>query len=314
MIHTTEFKAMGCRIFAAIDHPNKSSPIEMENLPEWFEDWENIFSRFRSDSELSRINQSSGRPIKVSKTFWDVLKVSEKVERESSNLVTPAIHDQLIAAGYDTSFDGMPDNIQGSARIDNPGTFLLSDGQIDSKTMTVRLPENCRLDFGGVAKGWAAHQAAQRLKRSGPALVNSGGDIAITGRMSDGSCWSVGVANPDSPSENLEVLKLGRCGVATSGTDYRRWKKDDVWQHHIIDPRTGLPANTDILSATVVAANVMEAEMNAKVAVILGGDDASNWLEDNPSVAGILVYKTGKVVYSRRMQNYLWRKNDRPSQ
>ncbi len=314
MIHTSEFKAMGCRIFAAVDNPNGSSPYELENLPGWFEVWEQSLSRFRPDSELNQINRTAGHPIKVSKPFWDVLKVAEKAERESGNLVTPAIHDRLVAAGYDTSFEFMATDIQSEGGLEDSGTFLLSDIQTESRTRTIHLPFDCHLDFGGVAKSWAAQQAARRLRPSGSTLVNAGGDIAITGRKSDGSCWSVGVANPVNPSDNLEVLKLGRCGVATSGTDYRRWKKDGLWQHHIIDPRTGFPAVTDILSATVVAPNVMEAETNAKVAVILGGEAASSWLEENPSLAGLLVYKTGRIVYSRRMQNYLWRKNDRSSQ
>jgi thiamine biosynthesis lipoprotein len=314
MIHTTEFKAMGCRIFAAIDNPVGSSPNELENLPGWFEEWEQSLSRFRPDSELNQINRSVGHPIKVSKSLWDVMKVAEKAERESGNLVMPAIHDRLVAAGYNTSFEFMSSDIQSTGRMDDNGTFLLSDIQTESRTRTIHLPYDCHLDFGGVAKGWAAHQAARRLKPYGSTLVNAGGDIAITGRKSDGSWWSVGVANPGNPSNNLEVLKLGRCGVATSGTDYRRWKRDGLWQHHIIDPRTGFPAVTDILSATVVAPDVMEAEMNAKVAVILGGEAASSWLDENPSLAGLLVYKTGRIVYSRRMQNYLWRKHDRSSQ
>jgi FAD:protein FMN transferase len=313
MIHSTEFKAMGCRIFAATENQSRLSPVELEDLPGWFEGWEQSMSRFRPESELNRINRSAGHPIKVSKPLWDVLKVAEKAERESGNLVTPAIHDQLVAAGYDRSFDSIPGDFQGPGRMDENETFLLSDIQVESRTRTVCLPFDCHLDFGGVAKGWAAYQAARRLRSAGSTLVNAGGDIAITGRMSDGSFWSVGVANPDNPSDNLEVLKLGRCGVATSGTDYRRWKRDGIWHHHIIDPRTGLPAITDILSATVIAPTIMEAEMNSKVAVILGGEAASSWLEENPVLAGILVYKTGRIVYSHRMQHFLWRKNERPS-
>ncbi|MGB8253084.1 MAG: FAD:protein FMN transferase, partial [Anaerolineaceae bacterium] len=214
MIHTTEFKAMGCRIFAAIDAPNGSSPVELEDLPGWFEGWEQSLSRFRTDSELNEVNRSAGRPIHVSKPFREVLKVAEQMERDSGNLVTPAIHDQVVAAGYDTSYDRMPDSITGSMEQAPGEVYPLSDIQVDSKTRTIQLPFDCHLDFGGVAKGWAAHQAAGRLKPHGPALVNAGGDISITGRMSDGEYWSVGVADPTNPSDNLEVLKLGRCGVA----------------------------------------------------------------------------------------------------
>jgi thiamine biosynthesis lipoprotein len=263
---------------------------------------------------LNEINRSAGKTMRVSKVFWEVMKVAKKVEHDSNNLITPAIHDQLVAAGYDTSFDSMSKNSRGPARLENSGTFLLSDVQTEAKSISLRLPFDSHLDFGGVAKGWAAHQAAERLGSQGPALVNAGGDIAITGKMANESWWSVGVADPANPPDNLEILRLGRCGVATSGTDYRRWTKDGVWQHHIIDPRTGLPAMTDILSATVIAPDVMEAEMNAKMAVIMGSTAALDWLEIHPSLAGILVLKNGRVVYSRRVVNHLWRTNDRSKQ
>jgi thiamine biosynthesis lipoprotein len=314
MIQTTEFRAMGSRIFAAIDLPVEVSPDILQNVPAWFENWEQCLSRFRSDSELSNVNRSAGNPTRVSKTFWDVMRTAEHAERKSGNLVTPAIHDQLVAAGYSTSFDIMQDNTTGMSSMDAVGSYLISDIQIESKTRTIRLPFDCHLDFGGVAKGWAAHQAAERLNVHGPALVNAGGDIAITGKMPDGSWWSVGVADPINPSDNLELIKLGRCGVATSGTDYRHWMKDGVWQHHIIDPRTGFPAETDILSATVIAPTVMEAEMSAKVAVILGGEAAANWLDGTPSLAGILVYKTGRIFHSQHMGHYLWREHEQSIQ
>jgi FAD:protein FMN transferase len=314
MIQTTEFKAMGCRIFAAIDDPRGKSPDALRDIPCWFEGWEQSFSRFRPDSELNEINRSAGKTMRVSNVFWEVMEVAKRAERGSGNLITPAIHDQLVAAGYDTSFDSMSKNIKGTTRMENPGMFLLSDIQTELKSRSIRLPFDCHLDFGGVAKGWAAHQAAERLGSQGPALVNAGGDIAITAKMADGSWWSVGVADPANPSNNLEVLRLGRCGVATSGTDFRHWTKDGVWQHHIIDPRTGLPAMTDILSATVIAPDVMEAEMNAKVAVIMGSSAALDWFEIHPSLAGILVLKNGRVIYSQRLEKHLWRTNDQSKQ
>jgi thiamine biosynthesis lipoprotein len=307
MIHTTEFKAMGCRIFAAVDAPVGSPVVELEDLPNLFEGWEHNFSRFRSDSELNEVNRSAGRIIHVSKPFWDVLKVAERAEHDSNNLVTPAIHDQLMAAGYDRSFDQMPDSITESTEQGPGKVYPISALRFGLNARSIQLPDECHLDLGGVAKGWAAHQAARRLRQHGATLVNAGGDISITGRMSGGKYWSVGVSNPDDPSKNLEILKLGRCGIATSGIDYRHWMKAHTWQHHIIDPRTGFPAITDVLSATIIAPDVMEAEMNAKMSVILGSDLALKWLDGNPFLAGILVLKSGRVIKSQTMEKYLWR-------
>jgi thiamine biosynthesis lipoprotein len=102
------------------------------------------------------------------------------------------------------------------------------------------------------------------------------------------------------------LLVLGSGAVATSGTDYRRWRRNGEWQHHIIDPRTGRPAQTDVLSATVVAPAACEAEVAAKVALLLGSRDGLDWLEARPELAGMLILQDGRVLRSSRLEEYLW--------
>jgi thiamine biosynthesis lipoprotein len=95
--------------------------------------------------------------------------------------------------------------------------------------------------------------------------------------------------------------------VATSGRDYHRWIRQGASQHHIIDPRTGLPASTDVLTATVIAPGMVEAESAAKVALILGSNAALDWLEAHPPLAGLLVLEDGSVRRSRRLTRFIWR-------
>src|SRR5205823_10144570 len=95
-------------------------------------------------------------------------------------------------------------------------------------------------------------------------------------------------------------------GVATSGRDYRRWRKDGEWKHHIIDPRTGAPAETDVMSATVVAPTACAAEIGAKMAFLLGSHDGLEWLEERPSLAGLLVLENGQVLRSKRLEDFVW--------
>jgi thiamine biosynthesis lipoprotein len=96
-------------------------------------------------------------------------------------------------------------------------------------------------------------------------------------------------------------------GIATSGRDYRRWYKNGVWQHHIIDPRTNRPAQTDVLSATVVASFASLAEMAAKTVLIMGSLDGLRWLEKHPGFAGLVVLDDGTTLHSRRWINHIWR-------
>ena len=176
---------------------------------------------------------------------------------------------------------------------------------MDRRTHAVTLPAGVRLDLGGVAKGWAADRAARLLAAAGPALVDAGGDVAISGPMADGSPWPIAITNPFAPEDSLGLLLLDRGAVATSGRDYRRWRRGGVEQHHIIDPRTGRPAQTDVLAATVVAPDGPSAEVAAKCALILGSDAGLAWLHARPTLAGLLVLDDGRVLYSRRINTYL---------
>jgi thiamine biosynthesis lipoprotein len=307
MIRQIEFRAMGCRIFAALDSLSGRNARRLEQLPMWFEAWEQVLSRFREDSELSLLNRSAGTPVKVSGTLWDVVQAARQAERSSGGLVTPTILNALVMAGYDQSFEGIP-----REQILSPGAYPASTAvqsgvTCDIEARTICLSPDLQLDFGGVAKGWAAHQAAQRLKAYGPVLVNAGGDIAISSLQEDGLPWPVAIEDPFDPESDLETLELGRCGAATSGKDYRRWKRDGVLSHHIIDPRTGQSAETDVLAATVIAPTVLEAEMAAKVVLIYGSQPGLAWLEARPQMAGLLVLDDGQQLYSQRLDKYLRR-------
>lgn len=316
MLHRLEFRAMGCQMMAALDSPSTGGHVRLVRIPEWFEGWEQALSRFRPDSELSRINQQAGSPVQVSTDLWRVFVAARQAEASSMGLVTPLVLDALQAAGYVSSFEpGMV--AAGSQHLADTDWTLgtpvpIRARQIESNAAgrMIHLPVNAHLDFGGVAKGWAANQAVKRLQVYGPALVDAGGDISVSGLQLDGSPWPVGIADPLHPGENLEILMVGRCGIATSGRDYRRWQRNGRWEHHIIDPRSGMPAETDVLCATVVAPDVLEAEMAAKTVLILGSRAGLAWLEERHGLAALLVLDSGERLYNKQMQRYLWRETD----
>ncbi len=103
-----EFRAMGSRILVVLDAVSCEAEQALQCLPAWFEEWENVLSRFRPGNELDRLNCSSGRPISVSQTLWDVLHAARLAEQATGGLVTPTILDALVGAGYDRSFDFLP--------------------------------------------------------------------------------------------------------------------------------------------------------------------------------------------------------------
>jgi thiamine biosynthesis lipoprotein len=302
-----EFRAMGSRMLALLDGTTSAAQEALERLPAWFEEWEQVLSRFRPGNELDRLNRSDGLPVAVSETLWEVFQAARAAEQFTGGLVTPTILDALIWAGYDRSFEALP-SIQTGHSLASPGLPGPSGVIVwDVPTRSLLLPDSAHLDLGGIAKGWAADRAARHLSSYGPALVNAGGDIAISGPLSDGRAWPIGIDDPFNTGAHFETLKLARCGVATSGKDYHRWLKDGLWHHHIIDPRIGLPADSDVLAATVVAPTVMEAEAAAKAVLILGSQAGLDWLEADSGLAGLLVLENGNCIYSRNMEKHLWR-------
>jgi thiamine biosynthesis lipoprotein len=296
-----EFRAMGCRMTAVLDTDRTAAPLK--TVLTWFEAWEQTFSRFRVDSELSQLNRRAGQWTRLSASLWDVLHLALVAARWTDGLYSPTILNALEAAGYDRTFDA----IIASA---NP-IMPQPDGQWraiqrQSLKRSICLPPEARLDLGGIVKGWAADRAAKKLGAHGPALIDAGGDVAVSGPRADGAPWPIGVLNPFQPDRPFETLKIDRGGVATSGKDYRRWLRDGKWQHHLIDPRTGLPAQTDVLSATVIAPSTVEAEIAAKVIAITGSEVGLAWLEEQPDYAAIIVREDGQAAYSAQMKRYLW--------
>jgi len=297
-----EFYAMGCQMSALVDADSEAAVSHLVEVPAWFEEWERSLSRFRPESELNQLNDRSGESVTVSETLWEVLQLSLRVAHLSQGIVIPTLLGALEAAGYDRSFEILQPTLPGPSSLSDPflSQAAWQEIHLDPYLRRVTLPPGVRLDLGGVAKGWAAHQAMLRLAAYGPALVDASGDIAISAGL-----WSVGVADPFQPEEDLELVWVRRNGVATSGRDYRRWKKNGAWQHHLIDPRTALPAETDVLSATVIAPDVIEAEMAAKIALILGSQKGLEWLSSHPSLAGLLVLEDHHILYTEHFSCYL---------
>jgi thiamine biosynthesis lipoprotein len=296
-----DFRAMGCHMTAVLDSERHTA--EVQTVPTWFEAWEQIFSRFREQSELSLLNRRAGQWVRVSSALWEVLHLALIAARWTEGIFSPTILKALEAAGYDRTFEAI--------RVDQQVGAPHPDGhwraiQRQSLKRSIYLPPHTQIDLGGIAKGWSAEKAARKLSVHGPALIDAGGDVAVSGPRADGSPWPIGVLNPFQPDRHFETLKISQGGVATSGKDFRRWLRHGTWQHHLIDPRSGLPASTDVLSVTVIAPSVVEAEVATKVVAISGSEAGLAWLEEQPDYAALIVREDGQAMYSRTMNQYLW--------
>jgi thiamine biosynthesis lipoprotein len=164
-------------------------------------------------------------------------------------------------------------------------------------------------DLDGVAKGWIADRALALLDRYPGALIDADGDLAI--RSAEDDAWEVGVADPRTAGAQLAVFVLpgaalgARYGLATSGTSVHRWAAPEGVRHHLIDPRTGRPAATDVVQATVLAGSARTAESWAKTAVVLGLVAALAVLDRAPILGAIMLATDGRVLAVPRTARWL---------
>jgi FAD:protein FMN transferase len=252
----------------------------------FFHRFEARFSRFLSNSELTRFNLRKTPTAAVSDEMFDLLSECLRLFEETGGVFNPLVLQSLEAAGYDVSFE----RVRGSNRVRTPTQALpsLDRLQLDKAHCTASLPLGMRLDFGGIGKGYAVDLAATLLAEAGGCLVDAGGDIYAAGLGPDGGPWRIDVADPTSPDSRLDVVALSNQAIATSWTTRRRWQTPNGWAHHLIDARTGLPAETGVIGSTVIADRAVEADVFAKCALLLGPDAGIAFLETRGS-QGLLV-------------------------
>jgi thiamine biosynthesis lipoprotein len=263
------FRSMGCEIVV-----RGASGDDLSAVADLFGRRDAAFSRFRDDSELNRVNGSAGNPVLVSDDFARMATAALAAARSTGGLVTPTTGAAVIAAGYDRDFEELGCDARPPAeadvrhwrRVGVTGRWLFRDGHIE-------------LDLNGVVKGATVDDALALLEGGGS--VSAGGDIATSRPAS--------VVLP-----NGETITLYRGGLATSGTDRRRWERGDRPQHHLIDPLTGRPAASPWRLVTVAAGSCLAADVAAKAAFLLGPAGPS-WL-DRRGLPGRFLDEPGRVL------------------
>lgn len=285
-----EFRAMGTGISLLL--PESQSDQGLNIVRTLFAEWEQALSRFIPESELSRLNEQPGKPVPVSDLLYNVLSTALTAARETQGVYDPTMLDQLVKLGYDRTFDDLPADRPDPLIPGEPGGGWRGI-RVDTIRRRVTLPAGIKLDFGGIAKGMAVDAALAQLRASdiSPALVNAGGDLAVDGLPPGEEQWQLSVPGRDRHWS----IPLRQGAVATSGIARRHWKQGNTLRHHLLDPRTGLPAQSDLWSVTVVTDRCEQGEVAAKVAFILGSEQGADFLQKH-HIPGLLVLEDGSWV------------------
>lgn len=294
---THHFRAMGTDVGLWLWQTDEQvAQTALAQAEQFFRQTEARLSRFQPESELSQLNRAAGRPFMASELLFQLVEAALDWRTRSGGIFDPAVLKALIAYGYDHSFDTLTPSVgRGVVSFPNasPGPAQVN---LNRAQRAITLPQGVGLDLGGIAKGWTVQQAGQTLGRLGPALVDAGGDIVCVGVPPSGPAWNIGVSDPHQPDSDLALLTLKDEAVATSSVARRRWQYQGVSVHHLIDPRTNAPALTDLTSVTVIAPHLPDAEIYAKVALILGQTQGLAYLSAQPEVSALLVANDGRQI------------------
>jgi FAD:protein FMN transferase len=256
-----------------------------------FANWEQVLSRFRPESELSRLNARVGTPVTVGPILLDAVEASLEAARATGGLFDPTLGHELVRLGYDRSFEEIGEAPAAAARPRGGGAWR--GIVVDRSAGVVTLPAGSGLDLGGIAKGMAVDASLELLGslEIDTALVSAGGDLAVLGLPSGRRAWGVRVgSDPDGP-----VVPLARGALATSGTARRRWRQGVLARHHLVDPVTGEPAASGLRRVTVAGGSCRFAEVGATAAFV-AGPKLGPCVLARLGLAGLLVTEAGAQV------------------
>ncbi len=241
-------------------------------------------SRFRPDSELSRLNAARGEPLAISPTFADLLAAALRAAKLTGGAVDPTCGRALASLGYDRDFADVRAAGDVPPRLTGPVGPVPGWRQVrlDRGARRVRLGGGAQLDLGATGKAWAADKCAEQIASSVGCgvLVSLGGDVAVAGEPPPAG-WPVRVTDDHAapPGAVGQTVTISAGGLATSGTTVRTWAMGGRPVHHIIDPATGEPARSCWRTVSVAAGSCLDAN-TASTAAIIRSAAALDWLHD----------------------------------
>jgi thiamine biosynthesis lipoprotein len=272
-MRSTAWTALGCTITVAVVDDAALGPARAL-LEADLAALDLCCSRFRDDSEVVRLAASGGEVIPVSPLLARLLRAALSAAAETGGDLDPTLGSRLVALGYDRDFAAVgtgPGGVLTAAR-----TASWTDIELDVERGLVRVPDGVLLDLGATAKAYAADAAAARIaaELGTGVLVSLGGDLSVAGAVPDGGWPVLADDRPDGqvvePAVAPQLVAVHAGGVATSSTTARRWTRGGQPLHHVLDPRTGLPARVVWRTVSVAAPSCLAANIASTTAIIRG--------------------------------------------
>lgn len=301
--HDVTFDCMGCEVRLLVGEGGAGGPSAADAAADaeaWLHDFDAALSRFKPDSELVALNADPREAVPASPLLRAAVAAARWAAERSGGLVDPtSVLGALEAAGYAGSRAGLtPPSLAEAlaaapprrAAAPNPASRW-REVHSDDGAGLVRRPPGVRIDTGGTGKGLAADALAVRFAGRTRFAIDCAGDLRVGGAEAARRPYDIQALHPLT-GEAMRTIRLGTGAVATSGIDSRLWRTADGFAHHVIDPSTGEPAWTGLISVTALAPTALEAETLTKTALLSGPEGARAVLAEH---GGLLVRDDGDV-------------------
>jgi thiamine biosynthesis lipoprotein len=278
----------GVNVQVVTDQPRDVVEAAVQRSLAWFETVERICTRFDRGSEVMRLLDRIGAPVRVSTLLFEVLAFAMDLAEQTGGAFDPTIGAQMEQLGFNTNYKTL-ESIQSHVSAEG---VSFRDVRLDRRGRTVHLRRPLILDLNAVAKGLAIDLAVKELQAYPDVCVEAGGDLYVRGHNTTGEIWNVGIQHPRAEGLLAHTLRVTDVAVCTSG-DYERRTADGVGEGHILDSRTRHPVS-DLTSVTVLAPTAMAADGLSTAAMVLGRERGPQFLEQQ-GVSGLLIAPDGTM-------------------
>ncbi len=297
------FKAMGTDIEIDLVGSAKQSEImaqSIQDIQAFFEKMEQIFSRFRSTSELSQVNEHKGSYVTVSSDFIAVMELAMMFHDKTRGIFDPRIYDALINAGYDRDFHTHnldKSHVKIMINSSSQRELLRDDIIIDRDAQMIMARRN--IDLSGIVKGWAVDRVRDMIPESLVGwVIDAGGDMWVQGITEHHVPWYIGI---EGIEDEKIVLHVDGEGIATSGTTRRQWQINGKKYHHLISPEDMTQFSFDIDTVTVIAPSAVEADVWAKTIFLMGREKGLVFAESH-GIKVIIIDHNYNIYVSQHAQ------------
>lgn len=256
--------------------------------------YEALLSKTVEGSDVWRINHADGQPVQVSEETWQILQSAKHFYEISDGAFSITLAPVIALWGFTDGSERMPTDEERLTAL-----ALVDDSQLKLEgDRMVSLPAGMSIDLGGIAKGYIADKIAEMSEGNvSGAVLNFGGNVYVVGLKPDGSEYRIGIRDPQgTENDSKAILTVHDTSVVTSGIYERYFIKDGVWYHHILDPKTGMPAENELMSATIVSKSSMEADAMATICIVLGAERAQEILKAQGFDAVLLTKDNQSIV------------------